>query len=297
VIIENSKLVILVVDDNKSNIDILLNILSNYDCIPCLSGKNALEIINDEHIDLILLDIMMPEIDGFEVCKILKENSKTKTIPIIFITGQTDEDSIEKAYEIGGADYVIKPFRPKELLARVKKELNIQALLKELEYLASIDPMTKLYNRRYFTEVSEYTINLAKRDELKVSIIIIDIDKFKNINDTHGHQIGDEVIISLANTLQYHKRKSDIVCRYGGDEFVMMLPNTSIEGARILAMKIKDDVNSNTIKYSNNIKLKFTISLGIAAVNSSKPNAIELSLKKADDALYEAKKLGRDRVC
>ena len=296
-IIENSKLVILVVDDNKSNIDILLNILSNYDCIPCLSGKNALEIINDEHIDLILLDIMMPEIDGFEVCKILKENSKTKTIPIIFITGQTDEDSIEKAYEIGGADYVIKPFRPKELLARVKKELNIQALLKELEYLASIDPMTKLYNRRYFTEVSEYTINLAKRDELKVSIIIIDIDKFKNINDTHGHQIGDEVIISLANTLQYHKRKSDIVCRYGGDEFVMMLPNTSIEGARILAMKIKDDVNSNTIKYSNNIKLKFTISLGIAAVNSSKPNAIELSLKKADDALYEAKKLGRDRVC
>jgi len=206
---------ILIVDDTVANLDILGELLKKYDVIDATNGEDALEILEDEKVDLILLDIMMPDMDGYEVCSRLKNNSNTKDIPIIFITAKTDEDSIEKAYEIGGIDYVTKPFRPKELLARVKRELQLQELQSELKLLASTDPMTKLYNRRYFTKMAEHTLDLVKREKKDLSIIMLDIDKFKNVNDTYGHQVGDDVIIELANTIRANQRNSDIVCRYG----------------------------------------------------------------------------------
>ncbi len=136
----NKKHTILIVDDTETNIDILLELLdSDYDVLVSLDGTNALEILKVEQVDLILLDIMMPDIDGFEVCRILKSQEMTKEIPIIFITAKTDEDSIEKAYDMGGTDYVTKPFRVKELLSRVKKELKYQEMLKELKILTSRD--------------------------------------------------------------------------------------------------------------------------------------------------------------
>ncbi len=141
---------ILAVDDTVANLDILIELLNSYDIVDATSGEDALEIVEEENIDLILLDIMMPEMDGFEVCAKLKENPATKDIPIIFITAKTDEDSIEKAYELGGSDYVSKPFKPKELLARVKIQFELQNLQNELKLLASTDSMTKLYNRRLF---------------------------------------------------------------------------------------------------------------------------------------------------
>ena len=154
---------ILVVDDTISNLDIMGVILDKYDVMDATSGKDALEILDEEQIDLILLDIMMPDMNGYEVCEILKANPKTKDIPIIFITAKTDENSIEKAYDVGGIDYVTKPFKPKELLARVKTQLHVQNLQNELRVLASTDPMTKLYNRRYFTKVSAHALDLAKK--------------------------------------------------------------------------------------------------------------------------------------
>jgi len=179
---------ILVVDDTISNLDILIELLHDYDVIDATNGKDALEIAEEEEIDLILLDIMMPDMDGYETCQKLKSNSTTKNIPIIFITAKSDEDSIEKAYEIGGIDYVTKPFKPKELLARVNRELQLQDLQKQLKLLASTDPMTTLYNRRFFTNIASHLLDLAKRDKKTISIVMIDIDKFKTVNDTYGHQ-------------------------------------------------------------------------------------------------------------
>jgi len=288
---------ILIVDDTISNLDILSHLLENYDVIDSISGEDALEIVQEEEVNLILLDIMMPGIDGFEVCQKLKSNPKTKNIPIIFITAKTDEDSIEKAYDIGGSDYVTKPFKPKELLARVKRELQLQDLQNELKLLASTDPMTKLYNRRYFSKISVHTLDLAIRDNKPIATVMLDIDKFKTINDTYGHAVGDEVIIALANLLKTHQRQSDIVCRYGGEEFVVLLPNTSIDGASVVANNIKESVEKYTIKLDTTTELKFTISLGVSKVNIENEKNIELALKRADEALYEAKDSGRNRVC
>ncbi len=288
---------ILAVDDTAMNLDILEELLEQYDVITAISGEDALKIVNEEEIDLILLDIMMPNMDGYEVCKQLKENQITKDIPIIFITAKTDEDSIEKAYDLGGTDYVTKPFRAKELLSRVKKELKYQDMVKELKLLASTDAMTKLYNRRYFEKVALYIFNLAKRDTKDLSLIMIDIDDFKNVNDTYGHKVGDDVIIELANILLETQRKSDIICRYGGEEFVILLSNTSIDGANTVAQKLREDVEQSIVLLEDNRELKYTISLGVSQVNIQKETSIELVLKRADDALYEAKKSGKNKVC
>jgi diguanylate cyclase (GGDEF)-like protein len=289
---------ILIVDDTKANINILLEHLkNNYRITPVLSGKQALKAIKKLKIDLILLDIMMPEMDGFEVCEILKSQPETKDIPIIFITAMGDEETIEKAYDIGGIDYITKPFKPKELLARVKRELHLQELQSKLKFLASTDPMTKLYNRRYFSKVSAHIFDLAKRDKQDLCLVMLDIDKFKNINDTYGHDIGDKVIISLANKLTEYQRKSDVICRFGGEEFIMLLPNTSIDGAKIVAEKLRADVGQSAVLLGNNQELKCTISLGVSQIDMKNETDIKLALKRADDAMYHAKNSGRNRVC
>ena len=298
------KKTILVVDDTITNLDILVELLDAYDVIEATNGVDALEIVSEEHIDLILLDIMMPYMDGFDVCSQLKSNENTKEIPIIFITAKSDEESIEQAYDIGGIDYVTKPFKPKELLARVKRELTLQTLLHnlevhqdELKFLASTDSMTKLYNRRYFSNISVHILDLAKRDNTDTSLIMLDIDKFKTVNDTYGHKVGDEVIILLAKKLQELSRKSDIVCRFGGEEFVILLPKTGINGALTISEKIKSEVENTVIHLANEVEFKFTVSIGVSQVNNKEDTNIETPIYRADKALYQAKKSGRNRIC
>ncbi len=288
---------ILVIDDTISNLDIVNDFLIDYDVIAIDNGADAINIISSEKINLILLDIMMPDMDGYEVCKLLKSNKNTKDIPIIFLSSKADEDSIEMAYDIGGIDYVTKPFKPKELLAKVRRELYLQDLQEELKLLASTDPMTKLYNRRYFMEISKSILDLAKRNKRCSAIIMLDIDKFKNINDTYGHKIGDDVIILLSGTLQKFTRKSDIVSRWGGEEFVMLLPHTSLEGALVIAEKIRVTVENLTLIVKENQELKFTISMGVSTVDTQNDLNIEAAINRADEALYEAKESGRNRVC
>jgi len=288
---------ILIVDDTVSNLDILSELLENYDVIESTNGKEALEIVSDEDVDLILLDIVMPDMDGYEVCQKLKSNPKTVDTPIIFITAKTDEESIEKAYDVGGSDYIAKPFKVKELLARVKRELQITKLQNELKLLASTDSMTQLYNRRHFTQLSNQTIDLARRNNQNISFIMLDIDKFKNINDIYGHQAGDEVIVSLSNILKQDRRKGDIVSRYGGEEFVLMLPNSNLDSAHRIAEDIREKVERFRLEIGDNEPLHFTISLGISELSFEDEDSLERALKKADDALYRAKESGRNRVC
>jgi len=288
---------ILVVDDTTSNLDILSELLCNYDVLDATNGNDVLEIVQEEKIDLILLDIMMPQMDGFEVCQKLKEDLKTKDIPIIFITAMSDEDSIEKAYDIGGSDYVTKPFKPKELLARVKRELQLQDLQNELKLLASTDPLTKLYNRRYFMKTAKTILDLAQRNKTTTSVIILDIDKFKRVNDVYGHKVGDDVLVVLASSLLKNSRKSDITGRWGGEEFLLLLPGTDLNGAFIIAEKIRKKVEELVVSLENEQTLQFTVSLGVSEFNSKDDKNIGASINRADKALYRAKESGRNRVC
>jgi len=301
---QNTKKTILIVDDTKINLEILIELLDDaYDIVVSLSGKRALEIVQNTKIDLILLDILIPDIDGYEVCKVLKADPNTQSIPVIFITANTDEASIQTAYEVGGIDYITKPVKSLELLARVKTQLNMQALLQELEeshesmkLLASQDHMTKLYNRRYFSDVSQKIAELSLRNNKHLSIVMLDIDNFKNINDTYGHHIGDEVIITLADTLKKYSRQSDIVCRFGGEEFLILLPETDLEGSYVIAEKIRSSVAKIAFSVANEETLSFTISAGVSEFTKEQTN-LEECINNADEALYEAKESGRNRVC
>ena len=301
----DNKPTILIVDDTETNIDILVELLNDdYDVMVALNGQSALDIVNEDKVNLILLDIMMPDMDGYEVCDILQKNKKTKKIPVIFITAKTDEEAIEKAYDVGVMDYVTKPFKPKELLARIKTQLKMQKLISDLEaskeelkILASIDPLSGLYNRRYFYKISEHILDLAKRDKTDSSVLILDIDKFKNINDTYGHKIGDDIIILLSRKLEEFTRKSDIVCRFGGEEFVILLPETSIDGALNISEKIRLNIEQLNFKLEYQKDLKFTVSIGVSQIINDQDINIEASICRADEALYSAKQSGRNKVC
>ena len=172
-----------------------------------------------------------------------------------------------------------------------------KSLEEELKLLASTDPMTKLYNRRYFYKISESIVDLAARENTNTSIVMIDIDKFKNVNDTYGHKIGDIVIINIASIIQTISRKSDIVSRWGGEEFLILLPNTDIEGALIISQKIRTQVENSSLNISNGEKLISTISIGISQINTKNDKDVEDAINRADTALYEAKENGRNKVC
>ena len=181
-----------------------------------------------------------------------------------------------------------------KLMEEEKEEEKLKQI--ELKLLASTDPMTKLYNRRYFTEISKKVLDLSKRERKNLSILMIDIDRFKRVNDTFGHQFGDEVLINLSRLLLESQRKSDIVCRYGGEEFVILLPNTGLEDATILAEKLRVLVEELTLVSPKNEGFNFTVSIGVAQIDVKNEENIELALKRADDALYIAKNSGRNRV-
>ncbi len=286
---------ILAVDDTIENLDVLVDLLSDYDVIDATSPTEALEIVKEEKIDLILLDIMMPQMDGFEVCRRLKADPMTKDIPVIFVTAKTDEESIEKAYDVGGSDYITKPFLPKELLARVKKELRIIELIEKLNKQATTDPLTGVYNRRFFMDSCQKNIALAKRKKEPLSILMIDIDHFKQINDTYGHAIGDEVIQKLSSIMQESQRKSDVIARYGGEEFLILLPDTPYESAKEVAQKLRKKVEESFVETHNDEKIRFSVSIGVATIN--KEDSCQKLMHNADKALYQAKESGRNRVC
>lgn len=185
---------------------------------------------------------------------------------------------------------IILLFKVKTLIQRLsvsRDELGVQALT---------DPMTKLYNRRYLTEIRQHLLELTHRNGSELSVVLLDIDKFKNINDTYGHKIGDDVIIKLAQTLQKSARKSDVVCRFGGEEFVILLPETTLEGALTMAEALRSEVEKLVITLDDKRELRFTISIGVSKVDKEE-KCLDAAINRADTALYEAKESGRNRVC
>lgn len=290
---KNLKKTILIVDDTETNIDILLELLGEkYDVIVALDGVSALEIVDENQVDLILLDIMMPQIDGYEVCDRLKSKESSSNIPIIFITAKDDEKSIEKAYEAGALDYITKPFKALELLARVNVQLKVKELINHLDFISSYDEMTGIYNRRKFFELSEKKFAQNKSD---LYAVMIDIDKFKNINDSYGHPMGDNVIKLVAKTISKQLSDDAVFGRLGGEEFAIVCNYSSSSGVVENIEKIREAIENLEIISDNGDSIKFTISEGVAKASTETKNLDEL-LKYADMSLYEAKGLGRNRV-
>ncbi len=294
---------ILLVDDIQDNLDLLEDLLDdefNYGDYPykveflkASDGQEALDIIAVHcDIDLILLDIMMPIMDGFEVCEELKSDTVTQNIPIIFLSAKCDSSDIVQGFELGASDYVTKPFQEEELLARVKKELKIQSLIAKLEFIASHDTMTGIYNRRKFFEMASLKLE-QETDHLYV--VMIDIDKFKNINDNYGHAIGDEVIKEVTSSISSKICHDSIFGRLGGEEFAIMC-NVDKEGmVEAKTQEIRKAIEDITVTTANLQEVKFTISLGVKKVDD-KSISIDVLLNDADIALYEAKNTGRNKV-
>jgi two-component system glycerol uptake and utilization response regulator len=284
--IDFSKSKILIVDDNPANIDILLELLGTFEVRAALDGISALEAVQEELPDLILLDITMPGMDGFEVCRRLKKDPKTKEIPVLFLSASSDPDSIIKGFELGGVDYITKPYLAKEIVARVQTHLKLQMTMRILDRLANVDELSGIPNRRRFFARFANLFEQAKSKSIPLFLFIIDIDKFKTINDTYGHAIGDKIIKGFANLVKTNLTKVSCFARLGGDEFVVILTGMSKDEARRQIERLRAAVEQ--ANFVPELDILFTISAGMAEQQPTDRNIDEL-LARADLNLYEAK--------
>lgn len=295
------KATVLIVDDEPLNIQVLSQALSPwYRIKAATSGKTALEIASsDDPPDLILLDIKMPEMDGYEVCQQLKKKRSTTNIPVIFITGKNSAEDETRGLELGAMDYITKPFSVPIVMARVRNQIMLKVKTDMLEELISTDSLTEVANRRRFDIVLNEEWRRCIRSNEPMSLLMIDLDHFKQINDNYGHPAGDSCLKQIAKTLnQSMRRSADTLARFGGEEFAAIVPNCDFESAMKLAEKMRADVESLVISLPNTQKkLKITTSVGVASGKASLDSSQNQLLDAADEQLYRAKSEGRNRVC
>jgi diguanylate cyclase (GGDEF)-like protein len=290
---------ILIVDDAPANIRILGQALAeDYQLRIATNGARALEIVKSDTPDIILLDIIMPEMDGYDVCKRLKEDELTRNIPVIFVTGKTDEEHEFRGLELGAVDYIGKPFSIPIVKARVKNHLELKRRGDLLEELAFLDGLTCIHNRRRFDEVLDQEWRRALREGIWFTVMIIDVDFFKLFNDCYGHGAGDKCLRQVAQTLkQSFSRAGDFVARCGGEEFAAVLTGTGLDDAIECAQKLREELASINVKHASSpISDHVTVSIGTASVQPCHESSAAEVLKIADQMLYSAKREGRDRV-
>jgi diguanylate cyclase (GGDEF)-like protein len=290
---------LLIVDDHPENILLLMDSIDE-DCsvLVAKDGEKALEQARTHLPDLILLDVMMPGMDGFEVCARLKMDERTKGIPVIFITAMREECDEEKGLRLGAIDYIRKPINPSVTRVRIRNHLALRRKTVLLEEFALLDGLTEINNRRWFDEALTREWMRARRSGAPLSLAMLDIDHFKAYNDTYGHAQGDQCLIQVARVLrQGMKRHSDLVARYGGEEFVVLAPETPLDAALALVREMTDAVADLAIPHSTSpVADHVTITAGVASmVPTRKERAVQL-VEEADEALYQAKALGRARV-
>jgi len=315
----SNKPLIVVVDDNPSNIQVIGAVLEEHDYEPAVftDGLRALNFIEKEgaNIDLILLDVMMPTINGIDLCKKIKATDKTNGLPVMFLTGKTSTTDIVQGFMAGAIDYVTKPFNMVELLSRVKTQVSLRhiqrqleeknhmleaeiAIRKEvekrLERLATIDTLTDISNRRFFIERAQKVVDKAIMQGEQSSILIIDVDFFKRINDNYGHHIGDTVLTQLGQLFKSICTEQELHGRIGGEEFAILLVGKGIKAAESFAERFRANVESTEADTEFG-KLSITVSIGVAQVKGI-GDSFDGLMKRADVALYKAKKEGRNRV-
>ncbi|MGE4511629.1 MAG: diguanylate cyclase, partial [Sulfurimonadaceae bacterium] len=266
--LKKKKPTLLIVDDMAINIQMLSDLLKeDYRIKVAKSGAKALEILREsDGIDLILLDVVMPEMDGYEVCKILKNDPATQNIPVIFVTSNDTLENEEYGLNLGAVDYIKKPFHPMIVKIRVRNHINLKLKSDMLEELSMYDGLTHIPNRRYFNERYESEYKEALREKKSLAVMMIDIDSFKHYNDNYGHGKGDDALLRVANVLKESlKRPSDTVARYGGEEFVVVLKDTTKEGAQNIAQTLVSAVEALKLPHAYSQASEYvTISVGVA---------------------------------
>ena len=291
---------ILVVDDSAENIDILVSLFKDdYMVAAARDGAKSLKMAEKNPPDLILLDIIMPGMDGYEVCRKLKENEVTRDIPVIFITALSEAIDEARAFGIGAVDFISKPFQPIVVKARVNTHLNLKKKSDMLEALAAIDGLTDIYNRRKFDETMDIEWRRAARSQSPLSLIMVDIDHFKLFNDNYGHARGDECLKKVADALKNAlRRPGDFVGRYGGEEFAVILADSDAAGALHVAETLRRTIADLNVPHEySDIAPYVTISLGVATVLFPAPGAtFEKFIDAADGMLFKSKKNGRNQV-
>ena len=291
---------ILIVDDVAANISILAELLRpKYKIRVATNGEKALEIAFSENPpDLILLDVLMPGMDGYQVCARLKAFPQTKGIPVIFITGKNSEEDEINGFNIGAVEFITKPFSPVIVKARVNTHAELKSYRDFLERISYLDGLTGIPNRRKFDEYLGYAYGFAIRESFPVSMIMMDVDYFKLYNDHYGHLEGDACLVRIARAFSgAFIRKTDFAARYGGEEFACILPNTPMAAALALAEKLRLQVALLQIPHAASPAEPFvTISLGVASVLPTSDSSFKDLIGAADEALYCSKQSGRNKV-
>ncbi len=289
---------LLIVDDRASNILALANILkAEYDIFVSKNGRDAIRVANEKLPDVILLDIVMPDMSGYEVISVLKREERTRNIPVIFISGLNSVDSEEKGLALQAADYITKPFSAVIVQLRVRNQIKIISQMRAIEEMSMTDQLTGIPNRRSFDARLELEWNRAVREKTALSLLMADVDNFKPYNDTHGHQQGDAALRAIAGSFSKSiKRATDFFARWGGEEFSILLSDSGHVEALNMAELVRKEVSETKILDESGNEANVTVSIGVHTVFPALENKIEKFVAGADAALYAAKQAGRDCV-
>ena len=291
---------ILIVDDAMENIQILHQALRDeHEVLFALSGEKALEIAHQQTPDLILLDAVMPGMDGYAVCAALRASAKVRDIPVIFVTALSQPEDETRALEAGAVDFISKPFNVAVVRARVRTQLTVKRQADAMRELTLTDTLTGVANRRSFNDTMEAEWRRCARGGLPLSVIMIDIDHFKLYNDHYGHQAGDSCLQQISAAMKRcATRPSDMLARYGGEEFILLLAQEGLDGAEVVAQRILDEVRKVALPHAASTTAPHvTISMGIASTTPAEGNDSAALIRAADGLLYRAKQTGRNRYC
>ncbi|MDP2005460.1 MAG: diguanylate cyclase [Rubrivivax sp.] len=291
---------LLVVDDQPANIQALYQAFSaDHQVLMATGGEQALKVAGAKQPDLILLDVVMPGMDGHEVCRRLKADMATCDIPVIFVTAHSDEAAETQGLALGAVDFISKPINPAIVRARVKTHLTLKAQADLLRQWVYVDGLTGVRNRRGFDEQLASEWGRAVREGSALSVVLLDVDFFKRYNDHYGHQAGDACLRAVATSLRRAvKRPGDLVARYGGEEFACLLPNTALDGALAFARQLGAGIEAlGLVHAQSTVSAVVTVSLGVCATSGNEPGSGEALLRAADAQLYRAKDEGRNRSC
>ena len=290
---------VLIVDDQPINIQVMRQVFQE-DCqvFAATSGEQALQIATSKAPDLVLLDVVMPGMDGYEVCAKLKADPFTAHIPVMFVTGNRDEESEAKGLDVGAVDFISKPVNVRIVRARARTHIQLKRQSDLLRQLVYLDGLTGVANRRRFDEMSRVEWDRMQRRQTPLSLALVDVDRFKRYNDLRGHQAGDECLRTVGQALAARThRAGDLLARYGGEEFVLLLPDTPLDGAMALAEQLRSAVEGLALPHPDAEHGRVTVSIGVSACSGASAQAtLEKLLHAADEQLYAAKSQGRNRV-
>jgi two-component system, cell cycle response regulator len=273
---------------------------AGYEVLEAEDGRQAVETARAQRVGAVLLDVEMPELDGFGVIAALKADPLTADVPVVFLTSRTETEDVLGALRAGAHDYLRKPPDPAELLARVASAVEVTALRaelqrrsEELDRISRTDHLTDLFNRRHLDETLQAMVASSRRHHFPVSALLVDVDHFKQINDRHGHEAGDLVLQAVARTLAGAVRVEDVLGRWGGEEFLVLAPHTDLDGAAVLAERLRTQVGALVVETPGGA-VHVTISIGGTTATAPGVGA-DAVLRTADEQLYAAKEAGRDR--